>query len=418
MKKYTFIDLFSGCGGLSEGFMQSDYFEGLVHVEWELPMVRTLRNRLINKWGYTIEKSLKTVIHFDLQKSDELLFGDWSEESLMKYSSTNDIGVVTKGIKELVGVKKVDFIIGGPPCQAYSIAGRARDKNSMKNDYRNFLFESFVKVVAYFQPRFFVFENVPGMLSAKPGNIPIKDRIYEAFDSIGYEIVPPSKMKDIIFNAYDFDVPQDRKRLIIIGIKKDTNDSLHKIYSSILSFKKDKKVTVRDAFENLPKIIPIKGKNDLKMSHKIINGKFLSTFNHEPRYHNSRDISIFYKWIDNDMNSKSMKDKKEFYYNHTGKSTNYGKYRNLEWMKPSPTLVAHLQKDGLLFIHPDKEQSRTITVREAARLQSFPDDFEFKESMGYNYKMIGNAVPVNMAKYIALGFAKYINEKNEHFSSL
>ena len=218
-KKYTFIDLFAGCGGLSEGFLQTGSFEGLAHVEWELPMVNTLRHRLTQKWDHSEEESKKRVIHFDIQKSSELINGNWSKESISAFGSTNHLEVVSNGLKGIVGDQKVDLIIGGPPCQAYSIAGRAQDKNSMKEDYRNYLFESFVKVVDAFQPSVFVFENVPGMLSAMPGNKLVSERVFEAFKQSNYEIRFPKDLKKSIYTASDFGVPQKRNRVIIIGVK-------------------------------------------------------------------------------------------------------------------------------------------------------------------------------------------------------
>ena len=195
MSKLTFIDLFAGCGGLSEGFMQTKDFKALAHVEWETPMVNTLRNRLKTKWKHTEEDVNKNVIHFDIQKTDELINGDWHADTKFKYANTNHDFVVKNGLKGLVGNQKVNLIIGGPPCQAYSIAGRAQDKNSMKEDYRNYLFESFLKVVDAFTPDIFVFENVPGLLSASPGGIPVKERIFEAFNKIGYKIRDPKMLK-------------------------------------------------------------------------------------------------------------------------------------------------------------------------------------------------------------------------------
>ena len=180
-KKYTFIDLFAGCGGLSEGFLQTRRFKALAHVEWEKPMVDTLRNRLIEEWGESEDEANRRVILFDIQKTDELINGSWSEESNQQYGLHNADEVKTKGLKGIVGKSHVDMIIGGPPCQAYSIHGRATDKNSMQNDYRNYLFESFCKVVEAFRPDLFVFENVGGLLSAKPGGIPVRKRIYDAF---------------------------------------------------------------------------------------------------------------------------------------------------------------------------------------------------------------------------------------------
>ena len=152
IRKYTFIDLFAGCGGLSEGFLRTGRYEALAHVEWEKPMVKTLRNRLVTKWGETESSAKEKTILFDMQMTDELINGHWSEVALQNYGSDNSELVKEKGLKGVVGDNHVDLIIGGPPCQAYSIHGRATDKNSMNNDYRNFLFESFCKVVDAFRP--------------------------------------------------------------------------------------------------------------------------------------------------------------------------------------------------------------------------------------------------------------------------
>ena len=108
------------------------------------------------------------------------------------------------------------------------------------------------------------------------------------------------------------------------------------------------------------------------------------------------------------MNKASQTEKMAIYTRITGHTSNHVKYRNLEWDKPSPTVVAHLQKDGFMFIHPDIEQARFITIREAAMLMSFPKDFEFIGNRSYCYKMIGNAVPVNFAKAIAEAMYKVL----------
>lgn len=408
MSKLTFIDLFAGCGGLSEGFMQTNNFEALAHVEWEMPMVKTLRNRLKTKWEHTDEDAEKSVIHFDIQKTEELINGEWKEDTKLKYANTNHQFVIEKGIKGLVGNRKVNLIIGGPPCQAYSIAGRAQDKNSMKDDYRNYLFESFVKVVDAFEPDCFVFENVPGLLSASPGNVPVTERIFEAFNKIGYQIRDPKMLKKSIYTASDLGVPQKRNRIIIIGVRSDSDLNLEEVYKNINSFKSISSTkTVSDAIAHLPKLLPIgtaqkiNGKN---VSHLLKNKQTIKY--HEPRFHNDRDVSVFNGWVKNSMNKKPMIERINFYNDLLGKSSNHAKYRNLEWDKPSPTIVAHLYKDGLMFIHPDEEQARSITIKEAALLQSFPDDYEFIGSNGSCYKMIGNAVPPEMAKNIALGILK------------
>ncbi len=393
MEQLTFIDLFSGCGGLTEGFLQSKKFKGLAHVEWEKPMVNTLRKRLEKKWGYSQDDAKKTVIHFDIQKTEQLIHGKWKNDTLEKYESSNHEDIIENGISHLVKNKKVDLIIGGPPCQAYSIAGRAQDKDSMQNDYRNYLFESFIKIVDHFKPRVFIFENVPGMLSAKPGGQYVTERIYQAFKQIGYAIKKPNELKSCVYSAVNFEVPQKRRRVILIGKKDGEEFNLNDVYESIDKQKNDKVLTVRDAIFHLNKPKPhTKSKN------------FLDP--HSCRFHNVRDINIFSEWIKNKMNNYSLQQKLKFYKLKTGKDSNHAKYRNLEWDKPSPTIVAHLYKDGLMFIHP--KEARSITVKEAALLQSFPDDYDFVGPQGYCYKMIGNAVPVNMSKAIALGIYNFL----------
>jgi len=410
-RKFTVIDLFAGCGGLSEGFLMSYKFKELAHVEWELPMVNTLRRRLMEKWKHSESEAKKRVIHFDIQKTNELINGDWSEKTMEQYGQSNSETISQYGMKGFIN-EDVDIIIGGPPCQAYSIAGRAQDSNSMRDDYRNYLFESFVEVVKEFRPALFMFENVPGMLSAAPGGLPVTTRVHEAFRKIGYKVPNPTEMKKIVFSSDDFGVPQKRNRVILVGVREDMDFSYSDIYSEIRRrINKAEKYKVKDALSDLPPLYPVEKdyrKNGKNYSHQPSENSDVT--DHDPRYHNRRDIQIFGKWIEKEMNYKSSDEKLAFYNDLFGKKSNHIKYRNLEWDKPSPTVVAHLHKDGLMFIHPDKKQARSITIREAARLQSFPDDFEFIGNQGDKYKMIGNAVPPLMAKEIAIALAKILKE--------
>lgn len=383
------IELFAGAGGLADGLEQSGNFNLLSAVEWMSPQVRTLTQRLKKKYGIT--DASEKVLNFDIQRTDELIKG-WKDD--VKFGSS-------VGLEKIVNNQSVDMISGGPPCQAYSLAGRIRDKNGMKDDYRNFLFESYIKIVNYFRPKIIVFENVEGILSAIPTGEKITDLIRTGFDNIGYEIVDDLK-KHALLNLADFGVPQNRKRVIIIGIRRDnisTNyqNLLKYFYDELLPLKKSEIKTVRDAIADLPPIFPIENPtrrlaytNDSK-----ING-------HNSRYHSERDKKIF-NLLAEDIESAQHKytstDKlKELYFEVTGKNSNVHKYHVLRWDEPSNTIPAHLKKDGLRHIHPDPVQMRSITVREAARLQSFDDDFEFNESQMANFEMIGNAVPPLFAK--------------------
>lgn len=169
MIKYKFIDLFAGCGGLEDGFLQSGMYIDVAAVEWLKPQVNTLIQRLKTKWQ--IADASDRVMHFDIQREEELFKG-WKDEEFGR----------GKGLDYFINeADGIDVIIGGPPCQAYSVAGRVRDENGMRDDYRNYLFEHYLNVVNRYRPKAFVFENVPGILSAAPNGKPITDLIRKGF---------------------------------------------------------------------------------------------------------------------------------------------------------------------------------------------------------------------------------------------
>lgn len=387
----TTIDLFAGCGGLMDGFQQSGHFSTLACVEWDKNPCDNLRHRLATKWKHS--NATNEVICFDIQRTEEL------------FSGFNDPTYgVHPGLDSLVKVRPVDVIIGGPPCQAYSIAGRIRDENGMQDDYRNYLFESYVKVVKRYTPKFFVFENVSGILSATPDGKPITERIREAFNQAGYYITPD--LQGAIFDLTEFGVPQKRKRIIIFGVSQKAFPQKHKeivadFYNRLMpSFKQSLK-TVRDAIGDLPIWTPtvIDGKVVYHCSSKR------PVLNHTPRSQSVRDLRVF-KLLTEDIESGrceyvSTDALKRLYTEVTGHISNIHKYYVLRWDQPSNTIPAHLYKDGYRHIHPDSRQVRTLTVREAARIQTFDDDFEFIGSMMHQYKMIGNAVPPKFSKILA-----------------
>ena len=397
------IDLFAGCGGLTEGFFQSFFYEEVAAVEWLKPQVDTLRYRLKHHWKHNnVDNS---VMRFDVQREDELYSG-WD----------NDEYGTGKGLDYYVNsANGIDIIIGGPPCQAYSIAGRVRDENGMRNDYRNYLFEHYLNVVNRYKPKLFVFENVPGILSAAPDGTPITKHIREGFQKIGYNII--DDLKIALVNASDFGVPQNRNRVVIVGINtsycKNSQELLKKFYTTLLPKQKaSKKVTVREAIGDLPICKPVYDEANHKKHISHLTPKSDITW-HIPRYSNLRDMDTFKILAEDIASGKREYDSKkisELYEKKIGSKSPIHRYHVLEPNEPSTTIIAHLYKDGNRFIHYDPNQQRTITVREAARLQSFPDDYEFIGSKGNAYQMIGNAVPPLLAKAIAIATHELLKE--------
>lgn len=409
--KIKMLDLFAGCGGLTDGFMQTGIFEDIAAVEWKEPQVRTLRNRLKTKWGELDAE--ERVLHFDIQREKEL-FNGWTNDETFQSS---------KGLDYYVEKSNgIDIIIGGPPCQAYSVAGRVRDEHGMADDYRNFLFEHYLTIVDRYQPDLFIFENVPGILSAAPHGKKVAEIIPSEFSKKGYEIT--KDLKGAVVNAADFNVAQNRKRIILVGIRRksfegvDIQKMLCDFYTKILpSHKGKKKLTVKDAIGMMPTLEPFwdDEHHSKRMSH---NTPLCSLTWHVPRYNNKRDMETFQLLADdlksgrNEFDSKKIAD---LYEQKIGSKSPIHRYHVLNPNEPSTTIIAHLHKDGNRFIHYDPAQARTITPREAALLQSFDADFEFLGSRGNVYEMIGNAVPPQLAKALALSVVdllkKYKSDK-------
>ena len=394
MTKYKFLDIFAGCGGLEDGFLQTEKYIDVAAVEWLKPQVNTLRNRLKSKWE--IIDSEERVLHFDIQREEELFYG-WKNDA--EYGSSLGLDSI---VKKSEGI---DLIIGGPPCQAYSVAGRVRDEKGMKDDYRNYLFEHYCSIVNRYKPKLFVFENVPGILSAKPDGTPIIEHIRKGFSDIGYEIIENLSFAKI--DASNYSVPQRRERVVIVGLSKtffaNPQTALQKFYTQILPKYKGKKIiSVKEAIDDLPKFEPYfdEAHHRKHIAYKVPE---CSISWHEPRYQNLRDMDTFRILAEDVSSGRFDYDSKkitELYEQKVGSKSPIHRYHVLEPNKPSTTIIAHLYKDGNRFIHYDPKQCRTITVREAARLQSFDDDFDFIGNRGNAYQMIGNAVPPKLAKAI------------------
>lgn len=399
-KNYTFIDLFAGCGGLSEGFYKCGY-KALLHLEIDSVACETLKTRM-KYYGYD-----------NKEIDDAVLCADITGENI--------IAEIDNRVKETV-----DIIIGGPPCQAFSSVGRAQSPDSMNNDPRNYLFENYLKILNHVKPKMFIFENVKGILTAKPKGVKIFERIIREMSET-YNVVDDAGV--ILLNAADYGVPQIRERVILIGVRKDIDYiNVNQIYSDIrkTNSNDDENLpdyfTVKDAIADLPKLLPGESANKVIAESKNTRNAYLEkisndsslVYNHEARKHNAQDIER-YRILSSHKNwqLKDLQNVRPDLVHHDPK--HFGnRYTVQEWDKPGKTVVAHLYKDGNLFIHPDPEQARTFTVREAARIQSFPDDFVFEGSRTQQYKQVGNAVPPLMAEAFAKTLKNYLDKIREH----
>lgn len=326
----------------------------------------------------------------------------------------NNRSVVDR-IDEINAGGKIDLIIGGPPCQAYSLIGRAADKNKMKDDGRNFLYVQYGEFIKKYQPDYFVFENVIGLYSAKDkeGNRYL-DKLIDLYRELGYET------EYTTLNAADFGVLQQRRRVILIG-KKGTQKGFYPEF-----IKLPKQVTVDEVFKGLPKLKAGEGTMGLTpylsceaseylLEKKIMNGLDFTTL-HVARPQNEQDKEIYRiaikKWMDKGerLNYNDLEDRLQ---THKNRHSFVDRFKVVAPnLNASQTVVAHIAKDGHYYIHPDIEQNRSLSVREAARLQSFPDDFYFegeseKPSRTAAFKQIGNAVPVVLAEEIAIKINEY-----------
>ncbi|TSA26094.1 DNA cytosine methyltransferase [bacterium] len=397
----TYIDLFAGAGGLSEGFIRQGY-EPIAHVESDKAACYTLKTRI--SYYHLINNDQKDIYYSYLK-------GEISRDQLYSYIPEEKLNSVINAeigkennrifdrIDSALGDRKIDLIIGGPPCQAYSLVGRAPLKHR-EDDERTALYIQYGRFLKKYKPKVFIFENVPGILTA--GNGKYYKNVQRYYKRIGYNVEARK------LNSYDFGVIQNRERIIIIGWLKELE------FSYPVFEKNDKNYLRDDIFSDLPKIKAgekqriqkyIQEPNEYLSKTQIRNGiDFVCQ--HITRPHNKRDLKIYKLAINLLKDGKRIKNNKIPEELRTQKNVRDFLDRFKVVDSIPHTMIAHIAKDGHYFIHPDEKQLRSISVREAARIQSFPDDYYFEgviESKPRTsaFRQIGNAVPPLMAESLA-----------------
>lgn len=350
-KSLKAIDLFAGCGGFSCGFQKAG-FDITMAVEFDKMIASSYaKNHLKTK-----------VIVDDIKNVDN--------DKIFKKGSA-------------------DVIIGGPPCQGFSMAG-ARIRGGFIEDPRNYLFKHYFNIVKIVRPKIFVLENVKGILTLKNGKI--FDEIKRSFESLGY------KVQYKVVRASDFGIPQSRERVVIFGslFNFELNNEINTLRNKITFEDKDffRIPTVYESISNLPEPSVNGVAADLKYKNnyqKYLGSKNKTTYNHISTKHNEKAFERI----------KKIKINENFtVLNEDIKSVHSGSYGRLDPDGVAPTITTRFDTpSGGKFIHPFED--RTITPREAARIQSFPDDFVFYGNKTSICKQIGNAVPPKLAYFLA-----------------
>ncbi|MBO6240377.1 MAG: DNA cytosine methyltransferase [Butyrivibrio sp.] len=390
---YKFIDLFCGAGGFSKG-LELAGFECIGGIELKEVIAKT--HQLNHKHSKTI-------------------FGDIREIPPEKFAET-------------IGTNHVDVIIGGPPCPTFSTIGDAKIRSvtgkPVSEDPRNQLFLEYLKYVDYFRPEIFVIENVPNFITKYKGKI--FNTAVEIIESIGkdedgngegiYEVVKPVQ----VVNAVYYGVPQTRRRMMLVAHKKTDKKfnypkPTHYYDQTDEESKKLKPcTTVEDAIGDLPKItdnwriteMPYSKVDRLTEYQKLMrsygNGK--TVMNNICRMSNDRAKRVFPHmaqgsiYMDLSPEIRQILPFREDIFKD--------RLKRLVMKEPSWTVIAHIGMDGYMYIHPT--ENRTLSVREAARIQSFPDDFEFVGNQQETYVQVGNAVPPLLGKAIGESIKQYL----------
>lgn len=405
------IDLFSGAGGLTEGFRNKN-FNVKVHVEMDRAAAETLQLRDVYYYLQQQQTLAPYFAYLTKQISKQELLNSIPDEllnSTLNYEINNDsIPTIFDVIDSSLHGETVDGIIGGPPCQAYSTVGRARNKQKKDSDKRIYLYRYYIEFLKRYHPKFFIFENVKGLLSFKDQyGEPLLPKMIKEFNESGYTLSYK------LIDSSNFGVPQKRERLIIFG----TNGKIDPIlfFDNLSNRQKEVPPTINQLFCDLPKMHSGEEKNYYGngQAHKFVK-MYIRSDSNSPltqnisRPNTSNDLKIYKEVAVAKENGVNLKytDITSGVQTHKNKHSFLDRYKALSSNDISHTVVAHIAKDGHYYIHPDPEQNRSITVREAARIQTFPDNFYFETSRTQAFKQIGNAVPPVLSKKFAATITK------------
>lgn len=474
------IDLFAGPGGLGEGFESAGCFNVALSVECDLYAYRTL---LLRSFFRQFERNREPEAYYEYAKGNitrEQLFAKHPKEAvvaariatLAKLGETSP-AVIDAMVEAALGRSRKSgnwALIGGPPCQAYSLVGRSRrtreDRSEFEKDTRHYLYREYLRILAKHKPALFVMENVKGILSASLGGNRIISRICDDLSGAGYTLFGLSgelvKADDLmggewnpaafLIKAEEHGIPQKRHRVFILGIRNNLVDPVWN--PTTFTLPKAPPPTVHDTIGRLPKLWSAtsspdperrqwlkarqlgfkEAKSDRVPSMKVPKddrGKFFvegdmshthddgwfrgarvgGALNHETRSHIPEDIARYAfvaEFAIRNGRSPTLADfPKKLLPKHRNASLGNGpvpfadRFRVQIADRPSSTITSHISKDGHYYIHPDPSQARSLTVREAARLQTFPDDYFFEGPRTEQYRQVGNAVPPKLALRIA-----------------
>lgn len=453
-RTYYVIDLFAGCGGLSEGFSQAG-FKVISRIEMNRWACETLKTRCLY---YKLKEKRCSRLYFKYLKDeitrDEIYskFPDIEKAVDLEviqatFGKDNFEGILDRieNVKRYYKASKFHVVLGGPPCQPYSLAGMAR-RNFKKTgkDSRHSLYTYYLKVLEQLQPDIFVYENVPGMITTTARGQEIFRRILDDFNSLkpSYNITPPldklcKNPGSYVLNSAHFGVPQYRKRIILIGYRTNLpkrNQLIEKIFVRIQQKadrnRKKGKLTVDDAIGDLPPLRPGEGNDswfgsynnaDLKSYQVAMRKNSLGILNHRARTHMKSDLERYKFFIEHRLNRNKaamltdlIREKPGLTPAHNHLDKFLDRFKVQWWFQPASTITAHICKDGHYYIHPDIFQCRSFTVREAARCQSFPDNFKFEGPRTEQFRQVGNAVPPLLAKVMAIDILKELKNSYKH----